>query len=180
MRSAHKAHGRFGGGQNNSVKEQTLTEANAGQNSVETVPDQTTTDMLYILEEEKLAGDLYEAFFEIYGAKIFDNIAASEDQHFNAVLSQANATDADMDSFVFEPAGSYVNPEIQELYDDLLAYGSTSLEAALNVGVAIETKDIIDLQEAADAAAGTPLEGVYENLLAGSYNHLDAFEGMLA
>lgn len=140
---------------------------------------ESIADMLYVLEEEKLAGDIYEAFYDLYGAQIFDNIAASEDNHFDAMLNQAELLGIDTDVFVFEPAGTYVNPEVQELYDTLYEYGSTSLEAALEVGVIIEETDIADLKAAAEDVAGTQLESVYDSLLAGSMNHLEAFESVL-
>jgi hypothetical protein len=141
--------------------------------------DAAVAELLYMLEEEKLAGDIYEAFFEQTGVKIFDNIAKSEDKHHNALLNQAEGIGLDVDAIVFEPAGSYVNDEIQALYDDLLAYGSSSVQAALEVGVMIETKDIVDIDNAIDGVEGTRLADVYQNLLDGSENHLDAFSGML-
>jgi hypothetical protein len=141
--------------------------------------DASTDELLYILEEEKLAGDIYEAFAELYDVKIFEKIGASEDRHFDAVLAQATAQGVDTDAFVFEPAGSFVNPELQAIYDSFLETGSTSLTAALEIGVAIETKDITDLANAAETVAGTQLEAVYENLLAGSESHLAAFESLL-
>ena len=82
-------------------------------------------------------------------------------------------------AFVFQPAGSFVNPDLQDFYDDLLETGSASLQDALEVGVAIEVKDITDLAEAAEAVAGTQLETVYETLLAASESHLAAFESLL-
>ena len=47
----------------------------------------STDELIYILEEEKLAGDIYEAFAELYDVQIFDRIGASEDRHFDAVLT---------------------------------------------------------------------------------------------
>ena len=37
-----------------------------------------------LAEEEKLAGDLYQAFADRYPAVVFDRIAAAEDQHLTA------------------------------------------------------------------------------------------------
>ncbi len=141
--------------------------------------DEAIAELLYMLEEEKLAGDIYDAFYEMYGMKIFDNIAKSEDSHFNALVTQAENIGIDVDSFVFEEAGSFEDPELQAMYDELLAVGSESLTAALEVGVAIEEKDMIDIAAAADLVEGTTLESVYENLLAGSQSHLDAFNNVL-
>jgi hypothetical protein len=65
------------------------------------------------------------------------------------------------------------------MYDTLLEQGLTSLEDALEVGVAIEEKDIVDIAAAAEAVQDTALADIYENLLQGSYAHLDAFEAVL-
>lgn len=137
-------------------------------------------ELIFMLQEEKLAGDLYEAFYEQTGLKIFDRIAASEDKHMDALVRQAEALGVDVDAFVLEPTGSFVDPELQVLYDTLLAQGSVSPDAALEVGVLIETRDMVDLAAAAEAVEGTALEQAYLNLLAGSASHLDAFEGLLA
>ncbi len=42
--------------------------------------------MLILLEEEKLARDVYESFYVKWGAAEFSNIAASEQRHLNSVL----------------------------------------------------------------------------------------------
>lgn len=136
-------------------------------------------EMLFMLEEEKLAGDIYEAFYDMYGLKIFNNIAQSEDKHFDALLAQAESIGLDVDAFVFQEAGTYQDPELQALYDELLAVGSASRTAALEVGVAIEEKDMIDIAAAADLVEGTALADVYQNLLDGSQSHLDAFNNLL-
>lgn len=157
--------------------------------SVDTTPEVTVTatyddaaiaTLLFMLEEEKLAGDIYEAFYDMYGLKIFDNIAQSEDNHFDALLAQAEALGLDVDEFVFEDAGTFVDPELQDMYDTLLAEGSLSLTDALEVGVLIEETDIIDISDAIEGVEGTVLADVYQNLLDGSLNHLDAFESVLA
>jgi hypothetical protein len=164
----------------------TATDTNSAEPTVETNSAPTSTfdataisDLLYMIEEEKLAGDIYEAFYDLYGVKIFNNIAQSEDQHFSAVITQAENLGLNVDEFVFEPSGTFVNDELQALYDSLLATGSQSLTDALEVGVAIEEKDLVDIAAAADAVDGTVLADVYENLLMGSVNHLDAFENVL-
>jgi len=42
--------------------------------------------LLFMREEEKLAGDVYRYFYDLWGNNIFQNIARSEDTHTNAVL----------------------------------------------------------------------------------------------
>ncbi|WP_223428528.1 DUF2202 domain-containing protein [Tateyamaria pelophila] len=144
-----------------------------------TYSDDVVAELLFLMEEEKLAGDVYEAFYDLYGIKIFDNIAASEDRHFAALEAQAEALGIDMDEFVFSEPGSFENEELQALYDSLIESGSASVTDALNVGVAIEEKDIIDLAAAAASVEGTALADVYQNLLTGSEYHLEAFNVLL-
>lgn len=145
-----------------------------------TYSEDAISELKYMIEEEKLAGDLYDAFYDLYGAAIFTNIAASEDKHFDALIGQAEKIGVDVDEFVFAPEGTYADSDMQELYDTLLEIGSQSVEDAINVGIMIETKDMADIAVAADAVEGTPLANIYDNLLAGSANHLDAFEAWLA
>ncbi|TCP42945.1 DUF2202 domain-containing protein [Rhodovulum marinum] len=145
----------------------------------DTYSDADIASLLFMLEEEKLAGDIYAAFYDQTGLRIFDNIAASEDRHHDALLNQASSLGVDVIEFVSLPAGSYVNPALQAMYDDLLAMGSDSATAALNVGVLIEETDIVDLQDAVASVEGTALADVYGRLLDGSENHLAAFESAL-
>ncbi|MDE4190912.1 DUF2202 domain-containing protein [Phaeobacter gallaeciensis] len=144
-----------------------------------TLSAEAIAELKFMIEEEKLAGDLYEAFYDVYGEEIFANIEVSEDHHFDALVDYAEKIGVDVDSFVFDTAGEFSNPELQEMYDTLLEQGLTSLEDALEVGVAIEEKDIVDIAAAAEAVPDTALADIYENLLQGSYAHLDAFEALL-
>lgn len=147
---------------------------------IEVYSEEAIAELVFMMEEEKLAGDIYDAFYATYGVKIFENIGASEDTHFEAISDYAAKIGLDVDTFVFQPVGEFENPELQELYNTLLAQGMESLTGALEVGVAIENKDIVDIAAAAEAVEGTPLADIYGNLLNGSYNHLDAFEALLA
>jgi hypothetical protein len=137
------------------------------------------SELLYMIEEEKLAGDIYEALYEQTGVKAFDRIAASEDSHVDALVRQAEADGVDLSDILLMPEGTYQDDTLQALYDDLLAQGSQSATAALEVGVAIETKDIVDLEVASESVEGTKLAEVYDALLAGSESHLEAFQSLL-
>lgn len=130
----------------------------------------------YMIEEEKLAGDLYDAFYAQTGLSVFARIGAAEDRHLSALVKQANRAGLDVSDLLALPAGDYQAPELASLFDQLLDAGSVSSAAALAVGRQIELADIADLNEAIADSANTALVGVYDRLLTGSENHLAAFD----
>lgn len=144
-----------------------------------TLTDVQADTLVAMIEEERMAGDVYELLAEQTGLVVFDRIAASEDRHEGALLRLAEAANIDLSAISGLPAGQYANAELQALYDGLIAQASASTEAALEVGVMIETLDIADLQAALVEVVGTPLWTVYSHLLDGSQQHLAAFDGLL-
>ena len=74
--------------------------------------------------------------------------------------------------------GGFVLPELQYLYDSLVDKGLNSEIDALEVGVAIEEKDILDIDEKI-IGAPSDIARAFGNLLDGSYDHLDAFNKIL-
>jgi len=136
-------------------------------------------DLLYTVEEEKLAHDVYITLYNKWHLQIFNNIAQAETTHVNAVrmlLEKYNITDPTQN----EPIGVFTNPDIQALYNQLVEMGSKSVVDALKVGALIEETDIIDLQEAIDNTNKLDIIATYENLMKGSRNHLRAFVKTLA
>ncbi len=129
-------------------------------------------------EEEQLAHDVYVVLGDLWGLRIFENIAASETTHVDSVAGL-------LDQYGIEdPAagalpGTFVNPTLQGLYDQLIADGSRSLDAALGVGALIEELDISDLQARSAATEIPEITAVYANLERGSRNHLRAFTSQL-
>jgi hypothetical protein len=135
--------------------------------------------LLYMREEEKFAGDVYLAMYEKWGQQIFKNIAASEDTHAAAIAELISAYGLE-DPSANLAAGEFTNRDLQVLYDQLVAQGSQSLDEALKVGVRIEELDISDLQARIAQSDDVVIRTVYQNLLAGSNNHLRAFSTTLA
>jgi len=134
--------------------------------------------LTYIREEEKLARDVYLYFGEMWGSRIFTNIAGSEQTHMDAIkklLEKYGIADPAADTEV----GEFINQELQALYDELIETGSRSVVDALNVGGLIEETDISDLQAASAVSTHKDIVKVYNNLLAGSLNHLAAFNSEL-
>jgi len=131
--------------------------------------------LLYMREEEKLAHDVYRVFYEKYNRRIFKNIARSEQKHTNAVLILINRYEL-TDPVSTNDIGVFINQDLQNLYDALIAKGNNSLIDALAVGAEIEEVDILDLiKYIEDIEENNDLLHVYNNLLRGSRNHLRAY-----
>jgi hypothetical protein len=130
--------------------------------------------LLYMREEEKMARDVYQTLYEVWGTPVFSNIAASEQAHMDSV-AYLLASYGLQDPAAGKEIGVFENGELQALYDELVAQGQGSLQAALLAGTAIEEIDIIDLQESLGATNNAAIIQTFENLLRGSINHLNAF-----
>ncbi|MGC9396465.1 MAG: DUF2202 domain-containing protein [Anaerolineae bacterium] len=148
------------------------------QLSPETLSEDEAAGLLFMREEEKLAHDVYLALYTEWQLPIFQNIAGSEQTHTDAVLQLITRYGLD-DPTIGLGVGEFADPELQSLYDQLVAQGRASLKAALRVGAAIEEIDILDLEERLAQTDKADIRRVYENLLAGSHNHLRAFVGTL-
>jgi hypothetical protein len=125
-------------------------------------------------EEEKLAHDLYAEFAERYDAVIFDRIAAAETSHLDAVRTLMTRYEVTDPTAGLEQ-GRFATAEVQATYDRLLAQGSTSEQAALEVGRTVETSDIEALRAALDDLGAPDLQRVYTHLINASQHHLAAF-----
>jgi rubrerythrin len=127
-------------------------------------------------EEEKLARDVYNVLYTTWGQPTFQNIASSEQQHMDQIkllLDRYALTDPAL------APGQFTDPTLQALYDQLVAQGSASLADALKVGAAIEEIDILDLQTRIAQTDNADIQLVYNNLMSGSNNHLQAFTSVL-
>ena len=139
--------------------------------------DATTEQLAYLIEEEKLAHDVYQAMFDLWGSRVFGNILQSEQSHQSQVLTVMNTRD------IKDPrsskVGVFVNSDLQNLYNQLIAKGSKSAVDAYEVGVAIEELDIDDLTKMLATAKDADVIAMMENLRKGSENHLRAFNNQL-
>lgn len=144
-------------------------------------PDaQETADLVHIREEEKLARDVYRAMDDLWGLRIFQHIANSEQAHMDAVLSLLEKYGIpDPSQGKFKAPGVFRDPALQDLYIQLVDQGSASLIDALIVGATIEDLDIADLQVFIGGADNEDILTVYQNLMKGSRNHMRSFFGLL-
>lgn len=130
-------------------------------------------DLLFLKQEEKLARDVYQALAARWNHTVFQNISRSEQSHMNAVdllIKRYGLKDA-------TPAGPgmFTYPELQALYDQLMASGSQSLENALAAGVVIEETDLASLDQILKETSQLAIRRVADNLRAASQKHLSAF-----
>jgi len=131
--------------------------------------------LTYMREEEKFARDVYSTLHTKWDKFVFKNITKSEQAHMNALkylLDKYNV----QDPVGTNEVGVFTNQILQQLYNELIATGSTSLIDALEVGAAIEEIDILDLEkELTITVAYADVQRVYTNLMNGSINHLKAY-----
>ena len=130
-----------------------------------------------IYEEEKLARDVYRTLGDIYrDENTFANIQLSEQTHMDAVRNLCEKYGIEIE--VGDETGSFTISKMEEFYATVYSIfvedQTGSLLDALNVGKAIEEMDIDDLVSASE---GMPKDvvRVFNNLIGGSFNHLDAF-----
>ena len=153
----------------------------AGEGRINLIAASDLTDaereaIVHMREEEKLADDVYNELYRLWGSRVFDNIAAAEQRHMSAVgglLDRYGIPDPASTT----AAGEFTDPALQALYDRLVAEGSRSLVDAFRVGATIEDLDIADLRQLASPTAD--IAAVFGNLEQGSRNHLRAFARQL-
>jgi hypothetical protein len=152
----------------------TSQSASVPTEEVTTSSDEQIDELLtYLIEEEKLAHDVYVALGEMWGTQIFSNISESESQHQSQVETLL-VSHGIIDPRSAEP-GVFVNDELQSLYDSLIEMGSQSASGAIEAGILIEETDIRDLQIAIDQIDNADIDAVLNSLLNASENHLAAF-----
>jgi hypothetical protein len=130
--------------------------------------------LLLMREEEKLARDVYMELSDIWGVRVFSNIARSEQTHMDAVLTVMETYHMD-DPIQDDSRGIFTNPELADLYEQLIEKGSNSLTDAFTVGAIIEDLDIKDLRVLLSETENEDIIRVYKNLEKGSENHMRAF-----
>lgn len=130
-------------------------------------------------EEEMLAMDIYTNMYSLYHMPVFLNISKSENQHTGAIKVLMDKYDLP-DIAANHVTGIFVNQDIQNLYNTLLAQGTVSLNGGLTVGATIEDLDIQDLvNHIANDVDNADILFVFNELQRGSRNHLRSFTKLL-
>lgn len=152
----------------------------AGQGLTTTPSGTLTSDqkstLAFMVEEEKLAHDVYVALAAKFPADYqFARIANAETMHQTALrtlLTRYGLTDPTAG----EAAGEFSTTAFQSLYNDLVASATTAANA-LDAGISVEQRDIADLTSALTGLTAPDVVQVYTNLRNASQHHLAAFGG---
>lgn len=139
--------------------------------------DQEVKDIRYMRQEESLAYDIYNRFYEEYGVQAFDNIKYSEQVHadvFKELIEKYGLEDS-----YNESTNSFESQEVTDLRDKLVERGMEGEVEALKVAVEIEDQNVAHLREKLDNADNENLQELYSNLLEDSKRHLTAFDRQL-
>lgn len=131
--------------------------------------------LIFMMQEEKLARDVYLTLGTLYKQKMFVNIPQSEQRHMDALkvlFDKYQITDPVADYEV----GIFHNEAFRKLFDDLVSKGRNSFQDAMLVGKEIEELDIEDLNKRIKQTDNPDIKIIFSNLIKGSENHLRAFK----
>ena len=137
-----------------------------------------TADLLYIVQEERLAYDMYSLLYLEYELAIFQKIAASEEKHVATLSELISKYELTNPNDGMDP-GEYENEVLQSFYDEMLAQAMQSKAWAIQTGVTIEEVDIEDLLVFQARVDAKNLVQCYAHLEDASLKHLESFQDEL-
>ncbi len=141
-----------------------------------TLTEDQKANLLSMVEEEKLAHDVYVAIAAKYPTLYqFANISTAELQHQTALRNLLTRYGI-ADPTAGLASGQFATASFQNLYNKYIAEAA-STSAALAVGVAIEKLDIADLSSNLNGLTAPDVVQVFTNLRNASQHHLAAFGG---
>ena len=129
----------------------------------------------YLVEEVKLARDVYTVLAKNSAYPKFLNIARAEQFHLDQ-MSMVLKTYGIWNATLNRAPGVFYNKDLTALYKTLITKGQLSTLDALQVGVIIEEKDIADITTIEKLVTQDDIQFVLNYLKAGSQNHLAAFK----
>jgi len=145
------------------------------QAATPTVNSKVKAQLLYLVEEEKLARDVYAALDAVSISPKFKNISQSEQTHMD-YISALLVTYGIKNPTIGKKPGEFTNKSLSALYKTLVTKGKKSSIDALQVGILIEEKDLADLATLSKSITQTDIKTAVAFLKKGSENHLRAFK----
>ena len=144
------------------------------QAATPTVTSTVKAQLLYLVEEEKLAHDVYTALDAVSISPKFKNISSAEQTHMD-YISALLVTYGIKNPTIGKKVGVFTNKELSALYKTLVAKGKKSAVDAIQVGILIEEKDLGDLAKLSKSITQPDIKTAVAFLKKGSENHLAAF-----
>jgi hypothetical protein len=145
------------------------------QAATPTVSATVKAQLLYLVEEEKLARDVYAALDAVSISPKFKNISSAEQTHMD-YISALLVTYGIKNPTTGKKAGVFTNKSLAALYKTLVTKGKKSAIDALQGGILIEEKDLADLATLSKSLTQTDIKTAVAFLKKGSENHLRAFK----
>jgi hypothetical protein len=139
-----------------------------------TVSATVKAQLIYLIQEEKLARDSYASIAKFNTSNKFKNITPSEQTHMDQ-LKVIFKTYGIKDPTTNLKAGVFVDKKLTALYKTLMDKAVLSSADAIAVGVLIEQTDIKDINTLSKSVTQADIKLVLANLLQGSEKHLAAF-----
>lgn len=133
---------------------------------------ESSSSLLFMLEEEKLARDTYRYLDSLYNVRVFNNIAASEQKHMDMIMTILDDRGI---SYNLLAQGQFADTALQTHYQAFVQKGLLGIADAYHIGATIEDLDIYDLQHFIAESQDSVMIDTYEKLICGSGNHLRAF-----
>jgi hypothetical protein len=138
--------------------------------------DHEKNAILLLREEEKMARDVYDSLFTLWGSMPFGHIRESEQSHMDrmkSLLDQYRLKDP------ISPGkdipGVFTDRNLKKLYDSLVLTGSRSETDAFNTGAWLEEYNILDLEKSLSVSRDSLMKQAYSDLIRASEHHLNAF-----
>ena len=145
------------------------------QAATPTVSATVKAQLLYLVEEEKLAHDVYAALDAVSISPKFKNISGAEQTHMD-YISALLVTYGIKNPTIGKKPGEFTNKSLSALYKTLVTKGKKSSIDALQVGILIEEKDLADLATLSKSITQTDIKTAVAFLKKGSENQLRAFK----
>ncbi|MFB6226179.1 MAG: DUF2202 domain-containing protein [Candidatus Paceibacteria bacterium] len=141
--------------------------------------EEVEMDLIYLIEEEKVARDLSYKFSQKYDEKIFTEVYKAENTHLKAVQRFIRNYKLD-DPTSKNGVGEFKNPQLQKIYDEKLSSGKENKNKAYQSLLWVLEKNINDININKDSTDKDDILFVYNNLIRSSKNHIRAIDSLLS
>lgn len=131
-----------------------------------------------IIEENKLARDLYIEFYEMWEYDTFNKVSISDALYMDKTKVALERFKIN-DPVENDDKGVYESLYITKLYRDLLKKGKSDPFEAMRIGTTLEEMHIKDLNDLLENTSNDDLIELYTELKLGAISHIRAFYNLL-